>query len=117
MNVPALAGLAAIYGGMNVSAGKGNHQVLFGGPGDTLVGNKHHDTFMFAPGLGQETIQNFNAHDKIDLPASVCPDFHDLMLHVQGFRDSVAISFGTGDTITLANFHGDLHAHNFHFML
>src|SRR6185437_10843868 len=58
-------------GHMNLTAGSQGQQWLVGGPGDTLSGNRSTDTFMFAPGFGKETVNNFNAtQDVIDLPQS-----------------------------------------------
>jgi Ca2+-binding RTX toxin-like protein len=43
--------------------GTGN-DVLIGGPKDTLTGGAGADTFVFNPGLGKETIKDFNAQQR-----------------------------------------------------
>ena len=64
-------------GDMTAVAGSG-HQTLFGGPGDTLTAGSGIDTFMFAPNFGNETINNFQPHDIIELPTSLFASFHDV---------------------------------------
>jgi VCBS repeat-containing protein len=106
-------------GDMNVQAGNSGHQWLFGGNGDTLTGGSSADTFMFAPGFGEETINNFNtAHDVIDLPASLVQNFATVQadMHMSGANTVITVD-GT-DAITLSNVAAqNLQAHNFHFVV
>jgi VCBS repeat-containing protein len=106
-------------GHMNLTAGNQGQQWLVGGPGDTLSGGKSTDTFMFAPGFGKETINNFNAtHDVIDLPQSLFADFAAVQadMHVSG--SSTIIMVDANDVITLNHVSiTSLHASNFHFLV
>ncbi len=106
-------------GDMNVNAGSGGHQWLFGGPGDTLNGGSAADTFMFAPGFGQETINNFDpAHDVIDLPKSLFPDFAAVQTDMHASGANTVIALDANDAITLSHVTAQsLQAQNFHFII
>jgi VCBS repeat-containing protein len=106
-------------GDMNLTAGTGGHQWLVGGPGDTLAGNTARDTFMFAPGFGDERVDHFNsAHDVIDLPKSLFPDFAAVKADMEASRGNTVITLDGGDAITLMHVApSQLHAHNFHFII
>ena len=61
---------AGDFGGQTIYAGPGR-ETVDGEPGDTLIGGRGHDNFVFSPGFGKETIENFHPrYDVISLPAS-----------------------------------------------
>lgn len=102
-----------------VIAGGGGAQWLIGGPGDALYGGKTMDTFMFSPGLGNETINNFKAaQDVIDLPQSLVASFAALQADIHSAGANTVISFDAADSITLTHVAAaSLHAQNFHFVV
>jgi VCBS repeat-containing protein len=103
---------------MTVVAGPGNHQILVGGAGDTLVGGSGKDTFMFAPDFGNETIARFHANDVIDLPESLFSSFAAVRADIEAAGNSAVIALDANDAITLGGFPAaQLHAHNFHFLV
>jgi VCBS repeat-containing protein len=106
-------------GHMNLTAGSQGQQWLVGGPGDTLGGGKSTDTFMFAPGFGKETINNFNpTQDVIDLPQSVFANFAAVQADMHASGSSTIIMADANDVITLNHVSiTSLHASNFHFLV
>jgi VCBS repeat-containing protein len=98
-------------------AGKGT-QVLLGGSGDTLTGGNGHDTFVFAPNFGMETITNFNAHlDKIQLPRSEFANFDAVLADAHQLGANTVITYDANDVITLNNVAlNHLHASDFHLV-
>jgi len=105
-------------GNMTVTAGTGA-QWLVGGTGDTLTGGSGADTFMFAPGFGKETIDNFNTtHDVIDLPKMLVANFAAVHADMQIFGANTLIELDAADAITISQVATQqLHAHNFHFIV
>ena len=115
------AGDDSLLGGAGddvLSGGAGN-DVLSGGPGrDRLDGDAGSDTYRFAPGDGEDTINDTaGAHDRILLDAPITPQDlvighggDDLLLtRMQGglpSTDSLRVTggFGTGDTIETVQF-------------
>jgi VCBS repeat-containing protein len=106
-------------GHMNLTAGNQGQQWLVGGPGDTLSGNKSTDTFMFAPGFGKETVNNFNAtQDVIDLPQSLFANFAAVQADMHTSGGNTIIMADANDVITLNHVSiASLHASNFHFLV
>jgi VCBS repeat-containing protein len=106
-------------GNMNLTAGNQGHQWLVGGPGDTLSGGRSTDTFMFAPGFGKETINNFTAaQDAIDLPQSLFPNFAAVQADMHASGGNTLIVVDANDVITLSHVSiTSLHASNFHFLV
>lgn len=106
-------------GHMNLTAGSQGQQWLVGGPGDTLSGGKSMDTFMFAPGFGKETVNNFNVNqDVIDLPQSLFADFTAVQAHMYTSGSNTIIMADANDVITLNHVSiTSLHASNFHFLV
>ena len=106
-------------GDMQVTAGSGAHQWLIGGPGDTLTGGSAADAFMFAPGFGNETIDNFNtAQDAIDLPKSLFANFAAVQADMQTSGADTVITLDATDSITLSHVAAqNLQAQNFHFIV
>ena len=106
-------------GHMNVIAGSQGSEWLVGGAGDTLTGGKlagvTTDTFVFAPNLGHQTINNFDpVHDVIDLPTSVAANISALF-DIHSSAPGSVITFDAHDSITLTGVAAhDLHAQNFH---
>ncbi len=106
-------------GNMNLTAGTQGQQWLVGGPGDLLNAGPSADTFMFSPGFGKETINNFNPNqDVIDLPQSSFPSVTALHADVQPSGTDTLIVVDANDVITLSHVAAtSLHAQNFHFLV
>ncbi len=91
----------------NLSGGRGD-DTFYGGAGDdTLDGGLGDDLFVIAAGDGLDVIQGFTAGlaggDVIDLTAQ--PEFTDFQSLLAAMSDNgvdTTITFGTGDTLTLA---------------
>jgi hypothetical protein len=95
-------------------------QTLYGEPGDTLIGGGGRDNFVFSPGFGNETIENFHAkHDVISVPSSSFSDFAAVWAYTyQSGANTVIWGGDANDSISLAGFQFQhLHAHNFHFIV
>ena len=105
-------------GNINVNAGTGT-QFLVGGPGDTLTAGNAVDTFIFAPGFGKETINNFNtAQDIIDLPQSVFANFAAVEADLHASGANAVLTLDANDALTLSHIAAvNLHAQNFHFIV
>jgi Ca2+-binding RTX toxin-like protein len=90
---------------------------FIGGAGDdTLNGSVADDLFVFGPGSGQDTINNFTpgagSEDAIDLRAFGLADFNDVQATQNGAN--TVIDLGGGDSITLIGVNvGDLHPDDF----
>jgi VCBS repeat-containing protein len=106
-------------GNMSLTAGNQGQQWLVGGHGDTLSGGRSIDTFMFAPGFGKKTINNFNAaQDVIDLPQSLFPNFAAVQADLHTSGANTLIVADASDVITLSHVSiASLHASNFHFLV
>jgi Ca2+-binding RTX toxin-like protein len=106
-------------GNMSLTAGNQGQQWLVGGHGDTLSGGRSIDTFMFAPGFGKETINNFNAaQDVIDLPQNLFPNFAAVQADLHTSGANTLIVADANDVITLSHVSiASLHASNFHFLV
>jgi Ca2+-binding RTX toxin-like protein len=106
-------------GNMNLTAGNQGQQWLVGGAGDTLNAGKSTDAFMFAPGFGKETINNFNAtRDVIDLPQSMFANFAAVQADMHTSSGNTLIVADANDVITLSHVSiTSLHAQNFHFLV
>jgi len=106
-------------GHMNLTAGNAGQQWLVGGAGDTLSGGRSTDTFMFAPGFGKETVNNFNVNqDVIDLPQSLFANFAAVQADMHASGSSTIIMADANDVITLNHVSiTSLHASNFHFLV
>ncbi len=57
-------------GNVTETAGGGAAQWLIGGPGDTLNAGSTADTFLFEPGFGKVTVNNFNTAHRRDRSAA-----------------------------------------------
>ena len=87
--------------------GSGGDDMLEGGAGDDkLNGGPDGDTFVFAPGNGNDTITDFNdGDDNIDLTAfEDITSFNDLSLEQQGDNVVIDLSEQGGGTIVLSDF-------------
>jgi len=106
-------------GNMNLTAGTQGQQWLVGGSGDVLNAGPSADTFMFSPGFGKETINNFNPNqDVIDLPQSLFPSLTALHGDIHTSGTDTLIVLDANDIITLSHVAvTSLHAQNFHFLV
>ncbi len=86
---------------------------------DNLYGTSGADTFVFRPGFGHDTVEDFNASqsDVIALGSSLFVDYDDVMAHAATVGSDVVITYDAADTITLKNVTlANLHATDFHFV-
>jgi hypothetical protein len=77
------------------------------------------DTFMFSPGFGKETINNFNPNqDVIDLPQSSFTSLTALHADIHPSGTDTLIVLDANDIIALSHVAmTSLHAQNFHFLV
>ncbi len=106
-------------GNVTATAGGGAAQWLIGGPGDTLNAGSTADTFLFEPGFGKATINNFNtALDVIDLPQNLFANFAAVQADMHASGANTIIELDANDMITLSHVAAaNLHAQNFHFVV
>ncbi|MBR0717279.1 VCBS domain-containing protein [Bradyrhizobium liaoningense] len=107
---PSLGGNDFLYGdgGNDVIYGGSGNDLISGGTGtDTLTGNAGADTFVFAAHDGNDRITDFSdaQGDKIDLTAvaGAIGSLADIQSHAQQVGADTVITFGGGDSLTLAN--------------
>jgi Ca2+-binding RTX toxin-like protein len=87
-----------------LDGGKGGDRLDGGAGDDILFGGKGNDVFVFAPGCGNDTIQDFDKHDRIDLSAfdtsfrSLDDDCDGRLEHGEG-NNQVAIARDGGDML------------------
>ena len=76
-------------------------------------------TFMFAPGFGKETINNFNtAQNETDPPQSLFANFAAVEADMHASGANTVITLDANDAITLSHVSFlTLHAQNFHFVV
>ena len=116
--------------GKDVLWGRAGEDTLFGGAGDDtitggegddrLYGGAGADTFVFGPGDGNDTINDFtNGTDAIDLSAfSSITGFSDLTITQNGEDTVIDLSDHGGDEIVLKDFtSSDLDATDFDFSM
>jgi hypothetical protein len=96
----------------NNFSGTGGTDTLIGGAGDDQLWGGPNDAFVFAPGSGADTINDFDQgnavstayttadHDKIDLKA-YHTDFSSLTVDADGSGNAVVHLPGSGNSITL----------------
>jgi hypothetical protein len=74
---------------------------------DRLTGGRGNDTFVFAPGYGNDTITDFSRargnRDIIDLSAFNFASFTDVLNRVVVNGADTVFNFGNGDTLTVQN--------------
>ncbi|MEM9014140.1 MAG: Ig-like domain-containing protein [Pseudomonadota bacterium] len=105
-------------GGDDIIIGLDGDDLLSGGAGeDTMVGGAGSDIFLFAPGDGQDVINDFqNGADVINLAllGSAFDSFNEILAASSDQSGDVVISFGGGDQLTLLNYiKSDLSAEDF----
>ena len=91
--------------------GTAGNDVLTAGTGlagnDTLTGGRGNDTFVFAPGMGNDTITDFSRakgnRDIIDLSAFNFASFTDVLNRASVNGADAIFNFGNGDTLTVQN--------------
>jgi VCBS repeat-containing protein len=95
------------------------HQILVGGPGDTLnAGSFGQDTFVFANNFGHETINNFHpALDVIQLQYSQFGSLAAVMADIQQVGANSVLPLDANHVITITNTqHTSLTAADFHLV-
>jgi Ca2+-binding RTX toxin-like protein len=104
---------------VTATAGGGAAQWLIAGPGDTLNGGRAADTFLFEPGFGKVTVNDFNAaQDVIELPHSLFANFAAVQADMHASGANTIIELDANDMITLSHVAAaNLHAQNFHFVV
>jgi len=94
-----------------VLVGTAGNDLLIAGTGlagnDTLTGGRGNDTFVFAPGMGNDTITDFSRakgnRDIIDLSAFNFASFTDVLNRAVVNGADTVFNFGNGDTLTVQN--------------
>jgi VCBS repeat-containing protein len=95
------------------------HQILVGGPGDTLnAASFGQDTFVFADNFGHETINNFHpALDVIQLQQSQFGSLAAVMADIQQVGADSVLTLDANHVITITNTpHTSLTASDFHLV-
>jgi Ca2+-binding RTX toxin-like protein len=132
----ATANSSAVVGTTNQTGGNGNQvldgslgnqtliggngaDVLIGGPNDILTGGNGPDTFVFKPGLGRNTITDFNPQNElIEFDHHVFAKVQDILSHVSSDgHGNTLITAGANDVVTLLGVApSSLHAADFHII-
>jgi hypothetical protein len=87
--------------GVQLSGGSGD-DVLIGRAGDRLTGNGGHDTFVFNPGFGHETVTDFNSSaDTIAFDHTLFNSASAVLQHATQSGTSVLITLDSNDVVTL----------------
>src|SRR5262249_18703203 len=95
----------------HVLVGTAGDDLLIAGTGlagnDTLTSGLGNDTFVFAPGMGKDTITDFSRavgnRDIIDLSAFHFASADDVLSHAVINGADTVFNFGNGDTLTVQN--------------
>jgi glycosyl hydrolase family 113 len=95
-------------GGETVTTGDGQSFNFAANAHTAITGNGQNETFVFKPGFGHDTINDFvpNAetntnHDTIAFAAGTFADFNDLMHHAAQVGANTVITDAVGDSLTL----------------
>lgn len=106
-------------GNDTIVAGNGDDYIIGDTGDDDLTGGSGADTFVFRPGFGHDTIEDFTSSqsDIIEISSSLFVDYNDVMAHATTVGSNVVITYDAADTITLKNMTlANLHATDFHFV-
>jgi hypothetical protein len=83
----------------------GNNQIVSGANSNILTGGPGNDTFVFAPGFGNDTITDFTRvvgdRDMIDLTAFHFASGADALSHAVANGVDTVFNFGNNDTLTV----------------
>jgi hypothetical protein len=83
----------------------GNNQIVSGANSNILTGGPGNDTFVFAPGFGNDTITDFTRvvgdRDMIDLTAFHFASGADALSHAVANGADTVFNFGNNDTLTV----------------
>jgi len=98
--------------------GNGEDRLIAGTGNTVMTGGNGPDTFVFAPGLGKDTITDFNPNnDIIQLDHGLVADFASLQSHVQQVGQDTVITLDAASSITLEHvLLSSLHASDFHIV-
>jgi Ca2+-binding RTX toxin-like protein len=102
-------------GNQILAAGKGN-DVLIGGPNDVLLGDKGHDTFVFNPDFGKNTVLDFRPEDHvIQFDHLDFSSVTDIFAHMSSDgHGNTLITHDANNVVTLVGVDpGHLHMHDF----
>jgi hypothetical protein len=103
----------------NLLQGDFKNDVLIAGPGDTLVGGGGHNTFVFNPSFGKDTIQDFDVTKDVlafasSLFANATPS--QVLSQTHNSNAGAVIVVDAHDTVTLTGVTvAQLHASDFQF--
>jgi VCBS repeat-containing protein len=104
---------------LNAAITLGAHQILIGGPGDTLNAASYGlDTFVFANNFGHDTINNFHPTlDVIQLQQSQWGSLANVMADIHQVGADSVLTLDANHVITIANTqHASLTASDFHLI-
>jgi Ca2+-binding RTX toxin-like protein len=101
--------------------GSGNDRLIGAGGNDYLAGGTGNDTFVFAPGLGKDTVADFQntdgVQDIIQFSKTVFADFSALQSHMAEVGTSVVITVDANNAIEIQDkTMSQLHAGDFLFV-
>ena len=102
-------------GNQILAGGKGN-DVLIGGPNDILFGDKGHDSFVFNPGFGKNTVVDFRPEDHVlQFSRADFASVKDIFTHMSSDgQGNTLITHDPNNVVTLLNVApGSLHFHDF----
>ncbi|HKR87489.1 MAG TPA: Ig-like domain-containing protein, partial [Phenylobacterium sp.] len=89
--------------GVQLNGGSGD-DVLVGRAGDTLSGHGGHDSFVFNPSFGRETVADFSpASDTIVFDHNLFGSASAVLQHATQSGTSVLIAYDANDVVTLQN--------------
>jgi VCBS repeat-containing protein len=107
--------LDGALGNQILAGGKGD-DVLIGGPNDILFGGKGHDSFVFNPGFGKNTVVDFGSEDHVlQFSRADFASVKDIFTHMSSDgHGNTLISHDPDNVVTLLDVApGSLHFHDF----
>ena len=101
------ADFAPVFGGVSgndtLTGGKGNDVLVGGGGDDVLTGGQGDDAFLFGTGSGDDVVTDMAKTDTIAIVGVAgVDDYSDLTIVNDASGKNAVISWGTGDSVTLA---------------
>jgi Ca2+-binding RTX toxin-like protein len=94
-------------GNDTLSGGNGADQIVGGEGNDSLTGGAGDDIFVFKPGFGTDTVQDFkdtqSENDIIEFSTALFATFNDVQAAMQQVSADVVITYDANNKITLKN--------------